>query len=154
MIFLKIEKGKIFMIITKEAENIIYIINEYFYNNLDIIFVYLFGSFAVGKNNSMSDIDLAVYFKENTFDIDNYMKIKMDLTEILKRDVDLVVLNTAKPFIKSRIINKHIKVLCRDSLVEGQFIDRSLGEYFDIKPFMDKSYSKVIIKMSEGDIFG
>jgi len=34
--------------------------------NPDIIFAYIFGSYGRGKIHSLSDVDIAIYLKENT----------------------------------------------------------------------------------------
>ena len=48
----------------------------------------LFGSFAEGKQNKTSDIDILVSFKKASFD--NYMDLKFHLEKKFKRPVDLV----------------------------------------------------------------
>ena len=139
-----------------QNEFVIKKIYKYFIDKEEVEFVYLFGSYANGSVNSMSDIDIAIYFKNEclSYDIDKYLTMKMELADILKKEIDIIILNTAKPFLKSRIINKHIKIFSRDTLIESEFVSKSLGEYFDIKPYIDMQYEKVISRMKEGAIFG
>lgn len=142
--------------LSNKRDQIIKTLYDYFKNKHEILFVYLFGSYAGGSETALSDIDIAIYYEKDCMskDIEKYLDMKVELTELLQNQVDLVILNTAKPFLKSRIINKHIKILSRDTLIEGEFINRSLGEYFDIKPYIDMEYEKVISKMKEGMKFG
>lgn len=139
----------------EEKNRIIHVLNDYFKNRHDIVFAYLFGSFASGCENKLSDVDIAVYFSRDVLssDIKRYLDMKIELEELLKREIDLVVLNTAKPLLKSRILNNRIKIISRDSLTEGEFISRSFGEYFDVAPYIEMQYRKAIAQMegSMGD---
>jgi len=44
-------------------ESLIPQVTAYLKSNPDIIFAYLFGSFAKGKQQPLSDVDIAVYLK-------------------------------------------------------------------------------------------
>lgn len=62
----------------------------------DIRLAFLFGSHAKGRATRESDLDIALYLKDGytqkkIFDIWN------DLEDILKLDVELIILNTAPP---------------------------------------------------------
>ncbi|EGD50225.1 DNA polymerase beta domain protein region [Thermoanaerobacter ethanolicus JW 200] len=54
---------------------------------------FLFGSVAKGKATKESDIDIAVYLKE--YDEKFVYGLWNELEDLLKRDVDLIVLNIA-----------------------------------------------------------
>jgi len=62
----------------------------------------VFGSFARGEEREDSDIDFVVNFNspKSLFD---FAGIKLDLEEVLNREVDLVMKNNIKPLIKSKI---------------------------------------------------
>jgi len=64
----------------------------------------LFGSYAVNKAKNRSDIDILVEFDQPTFD--NYMDLKFYLEDLFKTKVDLVMMDTLKPAIKSRILEE------------------------------------------------
>jgi predicted nucleotidyltransferase len=61
-------------------------------NNIDMVFLY--GSFAHGKQNSGSDIDLAVCFSEKENGLDKIYKIIIDITYelsgALNREVSII----------------------------------------------------------------
>ena len=65
----------------------------------------VFGSFAKGDEGPESDVDIIVELAEPTFD--HYMDLKFRLEEVLKRPVDLVMVDTVKPRIKP-IIEREI----------------------------------------------
>ena len=73
-------------------------LKEYFGSREDICFAFLFGSHVLGKTFQESDVDIAIYFKEG-YSFEPTKKIWGELEEILGKDVDLVVLNTAPPLI-------------------------------------------------------
>jgi uncharacterized protein len=82
--------------------NLIEKLKEYFSQRKDVAFAFLFGSQAKGRANKLSDVDIAVYFyplerhpiefeKEVFYDGEN--EIWGDLQRLLKKEVELLVLN-------------------------------------------------------------
>lgn len=59
----------------------------------------LFGSFAKGKQHKKSDIDILVTF--NNVNFDSYMDLKFMLERLLKRKVDLVIMENLKYALKN-----------------------------------------------------
>ncbi len=64
----------------------------------------LFGSFARGEEQTTSDLDFVVEFEHKTFDA--YMGLKQYLEELFGCHVDLVLPNTIKTRIRSRILGE------------------------------------------------
>ena len=64
----------------------------------------LFGSFAREEQNDKSDIDILVEFDDNQETFDNYMDLKFYLEELFEIKIDLVILNSIKPTLKSSIM--------------------------------------------------
>lgn len=60
-----------------------------------ISFAYLFGSQADGSANTNSDVDIAVYFneKDKTERFEKKLLLMSKLSGVLKKEVDLVILN-------------------------------------------------------------
>ena len=91
---------------------------------------YLFGSHASEYERSKSDIDLGVLFND---DVDGFTRINME-TEIsnqLKKDVDLVDMKKSSPFLRHQIY-KHGKVLYHDgSAFPFIFRANSIRDYLD-----------------------
>ena len=77
-------------------------LKNYFENRKDIAFAFLFGSQAKGTAKKLSDIDIAVYFypdkrhpieyEEEVF-YDTEDEVWDDLEKILKREVEMLVMN-------------------------------------------------------------
>lgn len=79
-------------------EEIIKKLNSFFYEKKEIIMVFLFGSSAAGREIAESDIDLAVWFgKEYT--LKDINQLWREVESLLQRNVDLIILNQARPTI-------------------------------------------------------
>lgn len=113
-----------------------------------ITFAYVFGSYVQGKVRLDSDIDIAIYLEEH-LDIDTYLEIKMCLTEACKREVDLIILNDAKPLLKYEIYKNNMLLFCRDKSKETRYKVKTLFEYSDFKRYLDLSYDRTIDRLRE-----
>lgn len=75
--------------------------------------LYLFGSVLTEKFNESSDVDMLIQF--NPIDLtkyfDNYMDLKEQLEDILKRPVDLVENQAIKNPIFRKIVDREKKLL-------------------------------------------
>lgn len=112
----------------------------------NILFAYIFGSYAKGNMRADSDVDIGIYLKEE-MNIEEYLKIRMDLTKICKRQVDLVVLNAATPLLKYEIYKNNILLFTRDRTIESNYKVKTLFEYNDIKRYLEMSYKKTIERL-------
>lgn len=120
-------------------EQIMNVLNNYLDADNNILFAYLFGSYAKGKEKESSDIDIAVYLqdinKNNYFDYK--IKIKLDLEDILKHEIDIVILNFAPPFLKHQVISYGKLLKSNDNKKLNEFKIRSFYEYCDYKNVMN-----------------
>jgi predicted nucleotidyltransferase len=78
-------------------------IRGYAIGRKDIIAIYVFGSAATGKNRPGSDIDLAVMVAGI---VSGMARVEMEtaLSNLLHRDVDLVVFGQAMPLLQHQIL--------------------------------------------------
>ena len=91
-------------------------IKDYFNNKKEVIAVYLFGSYAEGRERDLSDIDVAIildgrdpaFFHERR---DVYMA---ELSRILRKDIDSVILNSASEALLRQVFLKGKCILVRD----------------------------------------
>lgn len=111
-----------------------------------IVFAYIFGSFAQGNFNDNSDLDIAIYL-DGDMDTDDYLDLKMTLTEAFNREIDLVILNKATPLLKFQVYKNHILIFTRDKTLESEFKVKTLFEYNDVKRYLDLSYDKMIAEL-------
>ena len=98
----------------------------------NVKFGYLFGSYADGSFTQRSDIDIALYLDDYSFD--NQLRISSDLSYALKKDVDLVVLNSARNlYLLDDILQKGI--LLKDSEIRVDFELKKHHQILDYKEF-------------------
>lgn len=113
-----------------------------------IIFAYIFGSYAQKKARVCSDIDIAIYLEDN-MDTDEYLELKMLLSEAFNREVDLIILNDATPLLKYEVYKNNILLFSHDKTIENKFKVRTLFEYNDIKKYLDFAYEKNISRLKK-----
>ena len=66
----------------------------------DILFIAIFGSFAKGKQNKKSDIDIAIEFERNSEkSLLDLVRIENELREIFKRKIDLGIFSSLSPYV-------------------------------------------------------
>lgn len=114
----------------------------------DIAFAYIFGSYVQGKAREDSDIDIAIY-SEKEMDIDIYLEIKMCLSEICKKEIDLIILNNAAPLLKFEIYKNNILLFARDKAIENSYKVKTLFEYSDMKKYLNLSYDRTIDRLKK-----
>lgn len=103
-------------------------LKTYFEERDDVAFAFLFGSAARGRVRREGDVDIALYFKpekeveweafNKTYKGEN--RIGLDLERLLKKEVDLVVLNRARAVVADEIIRKGKPLIIKD---RGNFLD-------------------------------
>ncbi len=85
---------------------------EYLLNRYHLSKIGLFGSFAKGKANTNSDVDIIFDFKDNSI-LDVYtikLELKNYLSSKFDRDVDLAREKYLKPYAKDEILKSVIYV--------------------------------------------
>ena len=124
------------MIISQEK---IGLLRNYFSKIDNVSMAFVFGSYAQGRAISESDLDIAVYFKPRDKDIewegnlfyDVEDKVWLDIEGIVKKDVDLVVLNRAPSTLAFQIFNTGMPIIIKDELVCLRFFSRVSDEAID-----------------------
>ncbi len=125
----------------------------------DIVAIYLFGSYAEGRQTPISDIDFAVLLNGD-FPPSRYFEKKLELlamiTSLLKTDeVDLIILNHAPPALSYRILSKGRLIFEKED-GKGQRVNfqvRTYDRYFDFKP-IEKILREGLVRRIKEDRFG
>lgn len=123
------------MLAKKADIELIQRLKDFLSDRQEIMFAWLFGSYANGHNNCYSDIDIAIYSRDNSLlgDVDWYLGLKADIMELVNKEVDLVLLNSAKPLIKHAANMQKKVLLSRDMLFEAEYSLRVIKEYNDVR---------------------
>jgi predicted nucleotidyltransferase len=106
----------------------------------DVAAVYLFGSVARGVATPRSDIDIGVLFvgRPHLSLIHQGNQFGIDLTRILKEEIDLIVLNDAPADLVHRVLRDG-ELLVEFSPVERvAFEVQKRSEYFDLLPILEE----------------
>lgn len=110
----------------------------------NIVFAYVFGSLAQGKYNKLSDVDIAIYIKDNNLNFTEYLNLKRKLMDVTSREIDLVILNNAAPIVKNEVFKYGVQLFSRNEELESNFKVHSIFENQDMKKYRDLSFQRMI----------
>lgn len=107
---------------------IIKILKDYFKKRKEVAFAFLFGSAQRENLRKESDVDIAVYFyPEKDIEWEAFQKrykeeliIGLELERLLKKEIDLIVLNRASALFADEILREGIPIIIKD---RGIFMD-------------------------------
>lgn len=119
---------------------------EVFEEENRVLVAYLFGSKSMGVQTPQSDTDIAVLLSdipENPLDF--HLHLIDQLAEVLGDYIDLIVLNTAPPFLRHQILKHGRVIYCRDEKARVFFEVRAEKEYMDFKIYRDR-YDEALIE--------
>ena len=108
------------------------------FNGSKIAAVYLFGSQARNTAKHVSDIDIGLLLEQDPPPgLDGLcQRLASELETFLKREVDLVVLNTACADLVHRVLKDGIFVLDTNPSFRIRFEVKKRNEYFDLLPIL------------------
>ena len=128
------------------------ILEEYFSTKPEVLCVYLFGSAAKGKENVHSDIDIAVLYDDSILTseyADKQIAVSVELSRLLNRNVDIIILNQAGPYLKFQIFRDGVRVYEHPKRSDREFEAHSIIEYFDFLPIKNLLESSLIKRLKE-----
>lgn len=108
-------------------------IKNYLENYENILFAILFGSYASGKTNSKSDLDIGIYIDQD-ISLLKLGKIITGLEKITALKIDLIELNNLynkSPLLAYQITSNHKVIFVRDGTALINFKRMTLLNYFD-----------------------
>jgi hypothetical protein len=111
-------------------------------NEADVLFAYLFGSYARETQGKRSDIDIAIYLREvNILETDplypSRLAIRIENALTGKTPVDVRVLNGSTIRFRSQVLRYGKLLFSRDERKRIEFETSSMSYYYDFKPFLD-----------------
>jgi len=120
---------------TRLPENIETLIPKaiaYLQSKPDILFSYLFGSLSKEKPLPLSDIDIAVYLRNDANLLGSKIEILGKLIDLLQTDeIDLVVLNTAPLSLAIKVLENKKVIVDNAPFVRHKYESLAMREYFD-----------------------
>ena len=112
-------------------------LKEYFKRQDDVSMAFVFGSYARGREMAESDFDVAIYLKEGDKDIKREDEIWSDITEMLKKEVDMVCLNYAPATLVSNVMRTGIPLAIKDKRIYWEVYLRNTLEAEDFLRFLE-----------------
>lgn len=108
----------------------------------EVLFAYLFGSFAKGTQTPESDIDIAIYLKdEGLLERDalypERLSIRIEEAIDEKRTVEVRILNGSTLRFRSQVLRYGKLLHSKDERTRIEFETSSLMQYYDFKPHLE-----------------
>ena len=127
-------------------------IENYFKNKKDIIAVYLFGSYAKGKESHSSDIDIGILLDRNHREYDKTMidRYIVELGRILKKDIHPVILNSASEELLRQVFSNGECLLINNPEALSWFKMVMYSRIADFSYYRNQMQSGLIKKVMKG----
>ncbi len=103
----------------------------------EILFAYLYGSFARNTADDKSDMDIGVYLKEGEHGVFYPERLARELEEVLDREVDVRILNKRNITFLHQVLKDGKLQFCRDEDKRVEFETKVYDMYLDIKYYLD-----------------
>lgn len=106
----------------------------------DVVCAYLFGSAARGGPRGTSDVDVAILTLADPLATleSRRFELAAELERVVRRPVDLVILNDAPADLVHRVLRDGQLLLERDKSARLRFEVRARNEYFDLQPILER----------------
>ena len=125
----------------KKILKILPAMGQYFQNKpVDLIFIH--GSLAKDNLKHLSDIDVAVLFKEEHFGLEEISKTIKKFSALMGReDIDLMILNRASPLARMQVLCNGKILYCRSKSVLKKFRLETIQRYLATQ-YLRTSFNK------------
>ncbi|MBP5706580.1 MAG: nucleotidyltransferase domain-containing protein [Spirochaetales bacterium] len=100
-----------------KQKDIINKLEQYFSDKQQFDTVLLFGSYSNNKYNEQSDVDIAVHGQQ-ILSLDQILDIKVELSRLLKKEIDLVDLHKCKGVFLHQIMTNNIRIRCDSDICQ------------------------------------
>jgi len=131
-------------------------LERYFASFDDVVTAYLFGSYARRQAGPLSDVDVAVLLTgapDSQHCLDRRLEIIGGLMELLHvNDVDVVILNQVPLALRYRVLRDGVLLYCRDQQARIEFTARTVSEYLDFKPILQRHERAILERARKGEL--
>ena len=123
-------------------------IKNYLIKREEIVMAFVFGSEANRSAGSESDLDIAVYFRPTSGEIEwesstrypEEDRIWLDLEKLSGKEVDLLILNRAASTVADTVLREGKPLFIRDKKIYLDFLLRVSLEAEDYRQFVEDFY--------------
>ena len=120
---------------TLDLDKIKNTLRKLFEKDNNVEFAYVFGSVIKGKTHPLSDIDVAVYLKDDS--IRKVVELNAKIVDALGDNVDFVVLNKAPYSLRYIIISEGVLIFSRNENLRIDFESKAMLLGIDEKEALD-----------------
>ena len=113
-----------------------------------VVTAYIFGSEAKGTSGLLSDIDIAVFVHEGVSKAERFdlrLRLSSELSAVMSRTVDLVVLNDSPGQLSYEIIRHGKLIFCSDKSTKVDLEVDILSRYLD-RRYYDKRHAEITLQ--------
>jgi predicted nucleotidyltransferase len=127
-------------------------ITAFFEHEKNIVAVYLFGSYAGGRERASSDVDLAILFDNRSREAVNQLldKYLVDLSRSLRKDVHLTAMDFAGEELLKQIFKKGKCLVVNDTKKLAYFKMMAFSKIVSFHYYRSQMQSGIIRKVLEG----
>ncbi|MCD6492098.1 MAG: type VII toxin-antitoxin system MntA family adenylyltransferase antitoxin [Candidatus Njordarchaeia archaeon] len=111
-------------------------LKQIFRRNNNVEFAYIFGSIIRGRMHPLSDIDIAVYLKDDS--LSKIMELNSQIIDELGNNIDLIVLNKAPYNLRYSIIFSGLLIFSRNEVLRINFESEAMLLGIEEKEALDK----------------
>ena len=121
---------------------------EYFSIKTGVVAVYLYGSYASGKQTDKSDLDLAIIMDSEKISPAQYFnkrdQFMLELSRILRKELHVVLLNHAGEGLLQQVLKKGELVYISNKQKLNMFKPRILQQIFEFNYYRNRMQSGFI----------
>lgn len=127
-------------------------IKSYFIDKSEVVAVYLFGSYAEGKERHLSDVDIGVLLDQKIRDFEKQKRNEylIDLSRILRNDIHLVIINSASEDLMKQIYLKGKCILVKNARKLSEYNMVMLSKIADFSYYKNRMQTGFIKKIMKG----
>lgn len=107
-------------------------LKTYFQEDPNVLFAFIFGSYAKGKLKKERDLDVAVFFKNPPEAVD-LLHYTNKLSNLVRKEVHLVVLNNASSLLRHQVVKNGICLIKKDEVLYTRFREKIMTDYEEYK---------------------
>ncbi|MDI6791298.1 MAG: nucleotidyltransferase domain-containing protein [bacterium] len=123
------------------TEQIIHILKKTFPSDEEVLFAYLYGSYATETFYPGSDVDVAICLRPST--TQHYLEKETQLggelqVQLHSDDIDLRILNVLPLLLKYRVLKEGILIFSRDEQARVDFDTEVMNDFLEMKPYFEE----------------
>lgn len=126
-------------------------VKHYFLSKKDVAAVYLFGSFAKGKERPMSDVDIGILLEPDRLNSKNDVMdtTLVQLGRILRKDIHPVILNDSNTVILKQIFKNGRPILIRNRKFHRAFKALAISRIADFNYYLQQMHNRITHRILE-----